>query len=212
MKLLVLSDLHEDEVALERLELHKTSKARDVDYVLIAGDSSNTSTSFITELLELFPEAYIIPGNCENQNVMEIMRKAKHFAHEKRFPLKDGYNLVGFGYSNPTPFGTPNELSDDEIYRRMNKLKIDQRTMLLVHAPPYGILDEIKGMHIGSKAIRKIIEERQPFLVFCGHLHEVIGVERFGNTLIVSVPPGENWKYSSIKIEENSVCVQFEDI
>lgn len=210
MKLLVLADIHDEAVVLEKLEAHKKENA---DYVLIAGDTTNNSTSFMVDVLEMFPNAFVIPGNNESKNVLEILHKAKNYAHEKRFELKEGYNLVGLGFSNPTPFHTPGEMKDDAIYEKLSKLKIDEKTILLVHAPPYGLLDEIKGNHVGSQAIRKIIEERQPYMVFCGHLHEVIGVDRLGKTLIVNVPAAENWKYCGVELKSNNtVCIQFKEM
>ncbi len=209
MKLLVLADIHGDEVALEKLQHIKKDG---YDCTLIAGDSTNNSTSYMMDLLETAPNAYIIQGNNESANVLEILRKAKHYAHGKRFALGEGYNLVGFGFSNPTPFHTPGELKDDEIYRQLSKLDIDSKTVLLVHAPPYGLLDEIKGNHVGSQAIRKVIEEKQPYIVLCGHLHEVIGVERLGKTLIVNVPAAESGRYCSVEMKNGTLCVQFKEL
>jgi uncharacterized protein len=209
MKMLVLADIHGEETVLEKLQAYKKDTH---DCVLVAGDTTNNSTSFMADIIEAFQGAYIIPGNNESANVHEIMQKAKHYAHEKRFELKDGYNLVGFGFSNPTPFHTPGELKDEEIYKKLAAMKIDGKTILLLHAPPYGLLDEIKGNHVGSQAIRKIIEEKQPYLVFCGHLHEVIGVERLGKTLIVNVPAAESGKCCTAEITNSTVCVQFRDI
>lgn len=209
MKLLVLADIHEERAVLEKLQNYKKNE---YDYVFIAGDSANNSTSFIVDVLELFPNAYIIPGNNESTSTCEVLHNTLNYAHEKRFEIKDEYNLVGFGFSNPTPFHTPGELKDEQIYEKISKLNIDEKTILLLHAPPYGLLDEIKGNHIGSQAIRRIIEEKQPFLVFCGHLHEVIGVVKFGKTLIVNVPAAENYRYCSVEIKNKAVCIQFKEI
>lgn len=209
MKLFVISDLHGNDFYLEKLAEHKIDK---YDYVLIAGDSTNNSTSFITELLEIFKNAYIIPGNNENANVLEIMHRAKHYAHQKRFELKEGYSLVGFGFSNPTPFHTPGEMNEDKIYKELRKMKIDEKTILLIHAPPYGLLDKVNETHIGSVAIRKIIEEKQPLLVFCGHLHEISGIQKLGKTIIVNVPAAENGKYCSAEITNNTIAIEFKEI
>lgn len=209
IKMLVFADIHGDDGALERLEKYKK---QEYDYVLNAGDSTNNSTSFIAELLELFPHMYIIPGNNENAPVVEILHKAKYYAHEKRFELKGGYNLVGFGFSNPTPFYTPGELSEDNLYEKLKKLKIDGKTILLLHAPPYGLLDKIKDVHLGSKAVRKIIEETNPFLVLCAHLHEVVGVKKFGKTLIINIPPANKLDICEIEIGSKDIGIEFKKI
>lgn len=206
MRIFVLSDIHGSEDALEKL---RARKGGDFDYAMVAGDCTGNSTSFMLELLEILPDAYVVPGNNENANVMEILKKAKHYAHEKRLELKDGHNLVGFGLSNPTPFSTPGEMKDEEIHERLGKMKIDEKTILLAHAPAYGLLDVVNGQHIGSRAIRRIIEEKQPFLVFCGHLHEVIGVGKLGKTIIVNVPAAKEGWCAVAEIKERNILVEF---
>jgi Icc-related predicted phosphoesterase len=59
------------------------------------------------------------------------------------------------------------------------------QTIHLFHAPPYNTpLDQIAPQgrydllplpdHIGSSEIRRFIEQRQPYLVLCGHCHEAV--------------------------------------
>ncbi|MCL5011516.1 MAG: hypothetical protein M1594_01315 [Candidatus Marsarchaeota archaeon] len=63
----------------------------------------------------------------------------------------------------------------------------NETVFLATHAPPFGVLDESKGRRIGSTALRKIIEEHQPLVNFCGHVHETEGTEKIGKTLVVKV-------------------------
>ncbi|OPY29844.1 MAG: hypothetical protein A4E27_00105 [Methanobacterium sp. PtaU1.Bin242] len=42
---------------------------------------------------------------------------------------------------------------------------------------------------MGSKSIRKIIEEFQPSLNICGHIHESRGSDKIGKTTVVN--PGQ---------------------
>ena len=56
--------------------------------------------------------------------------------------------------------------------------------VLLLHAPPFGMLDAQDPVHVGSKAIRRYIEEKQPRYVFCGHLYEPAQAT-FGKTEII---------------------------
>ena len=42
--------------------------------------------------------------------------------------------------------------------------------ILLLHAGPYGLLDDPSDpVHVGSKHIRRYVEEKSPRFVFCGH-------------------------------------------
>ena len=64
MKLLVFSDLHEEEYALEKLK--ELAKEKQFDYVLSCGDNSR-SISFLEELIDSFPRFFLIPGNWEGE-------------------------------------------------------------------------------------------------------------------------------------------------
>ncbi len=93
------------------------------------------------------------------------------------------HELVSFGYSNRTPWQTPRELDEEEIYLRLKRLvdqvETPQRAILNIHVPPYESsldtayeVDEdlryvTKGgrpheVATGSSAVRQIIEETQP--------------------------------------------------
>jgi len=64
--------------------------------------------------------------------------------------------------------------------------------ILLTHGPPYGVGDMTLprnfklGEHVGCKYQRQWIEENQPRLVVCGHIHPGYGIYMLGNTLVVN--------------------------
>ncbi len=71
----------------------------------------------------------------------------------------DGVTYVGIGGSNPTPFGTPFELSEDEIKSNLERLLKDAKgpAVLLAHAPPKGCQDQVSnGIHVGSEALAEL--------------------------------------------------------
>ena len=101
-----------------------------------------------------------------------------------------GYHIVGLGYSNPTPFDTPGEYTEDEIAERLAPFSQLSPQVLVCHAPPAGTpLDEAgPGLHFGSRAVRDYVEACRPSYCFCGHIHEGAGREiRIGPTLAVNV-------------------------
>lgn len=187
MRILAFSDLHDEEAALEKLRSVYVKTA--FDAVFITGDTTNVSYSFLEETIGSFNKSPVfwIPGNNEPPNVLERAGKLKNYLHGKQTKLGT-FAVVGFGMSPPTPFMTPNELSEDEIYSSLAKLKIDSNTILLTHAPPLGCFDMTKKGNAGSSAIRRIVEEKQPFALFCGHIHEHQGVEKIGKTTVVKLP------------------------
>jgi len=65
-------------------------------------------------------------------------------------------------------------------------------TILVSHTPPYGAcLDLIDGNeHVGSRALRKLIEETQPLATLHGHIHETVDIsgkfiDRIGKTVCI---------------------------
>ncbi len=207
MRILAFSDIHDEEIALEKLK--KFYDSNEFDHVFISGDITNHSVSFAEDILEKFPNCYLVPGNNEPLAVMEFLKSKKNFIHEKRVELDDKLNLVGFGYSNITPFNTPNEYSEGEIYTRFGRLKIDEDTILLIHCPPYGFFDEVRGKHIGSTSIKQIIEEKRPLTVLCGHVHEHQGTTMLGNTKIIKLPAALARKACEITITNKNTYVEY---
>ncbi|MBU0590693.1 metallophosphoesterase family protein [Candidatus Micrarchaeota archaeon] len=216
MKILAFSDLHEEEVALE--SLRKISK--DFDYVFICGDISH-SVSFAEEVLVSFPNAFLIPGNWDNKQVISIFENTdpfisskKRWIHEARVEIQDGINVVGFGYSHITSFGTYGELTESQIYERMSKLPIDKNTLLMLHSPPKGHFDAVNGGNAGSESILKIIMEKKPLAAFFGHIHEYIGVKNLGSTQLIKLPAAIHMQACSVSItaQENSRKINVEFI
>lgn len=68
----------------------------------------------------------------------------------------------------------------------------DEPVLVLVsHCPPYGTAcDRLGDGHpAGSRAVRGFIEERQPDLCVCGHIHEAQAEDFLGRTRIVNPGP-----------------------
>ena len=73
--------------------------------------------------------------------------------------------------------------------------------------PPYNTkLDNIGCGHVGSQSIRDLIEEFNPALVLCGHVHEARGIDRINETTIVN--PGV-FAYGELAIVSDEKNVKF---
>jgi Icc-related predicted phosphoesterase len=204
MRILAFSDIHHEEAALESL----SKLAKNHDHVFICGDISRTEI-FADEVLKAFPTAFVVPGNWDSEHVNKILSSTRQWIHEKRVDIADGLNVVGFGFSTPTPFGTFGELSEEEIYLRMSKLKIDTNTLLLLHCPPKGHFDNAFMRHVGSESIRKIIKEKEPLATFFGHVHEHHGTEMLGKTTLIKLPPANSMQACSLEIKSRDISVEF---
>ncbi len=209
MKILAFSDIHDEEIALESL----VKLAPNYDYVFACGDISH-STLFLEELLTKIPNSFVIPGNWDNRIVNNYMFEQKQCVHEKRIELIDNQdpnsklNVVGFGYSSPTPYGTYGELSEEEIYSKMSKLPIDQNTLLMLHCPPFGHFDNRGEKHLGSHSILKIINEKKPVCAFFGHVHENKGVKKLNDTNLIKLPAANEMLAYSLEISSKMFKAQ----
>ena len=86
MKLLVFSDLHQDELAFEKLKT--LAREQTFDYVLSCGDNS-LNISFLEDLIDSFPRFFLIPGNWEGEKANRFLQEHKKCVNEKRIDLKE---------------------------------------------------------------------------------------------------------------------------
>jgi Icc-related predicted phosphoesterase len=93
---------------------------------------------------------------------------------------------------------------------RLATLSDPSRTVYVVHSPPFATtLDRLQGgpTPIGSRALRKFIEDRQPPLSLHGHVHESPGVERLGRTVCVN--PGDSMsRLRAVRIDLEKLSVE----
>ncbi len=184
VKLLVFSDIHTDYASLERL------MGVEADYYFAAGDLATWARGLdrCGEILRARGErVYVLPGNHESAAQMAAFAE-KYGLHDfhGRSLESGGYHIAGLGYSNPTPFNTPGEYSEEELAARLKPFAELKPLILICHCPPRQTeLDRIrKGVHAGSSAVREFLEENQPEYFFSGHIHETEGVEmRLGRTV-----------------------------
>lgn len=200
MKILAFSDLHQEELALDSLiGIHKN-----YDFVFGCGDVCD-SISFLEDLTKNIKNLFLIPGNYESKRVAEYLLSLDCSIHGKRKELIDGYNVVGFGFSTPTPFFTYGELTEDEITTETHNLAIDSKSILLLHCPPYGYFDKIKEKNVGSKSLLNLINNKNPFLALFGHIHETRGQSKLLKTTLLKLPPANEFLAIEILIKNNLI-------
>ncbi|HET7510816.1 MAG TPA: hypothetical protein VFJ65_11285 [Solirubrobacterales bacterium] len=157
--------------------------------------------------------AYVIPGNDDPWSIDEVLASGTAVdACDEAVRQLGPHEMISFGYSNRTPWKTPRELDEEEIYARLKRLcdqlEMPRRAIFNIHVPPYESsldtayeVDEelryvTKGgrpheVPTGSLAVRQVIEETQPLLSLHGHIHESKGVTRIGRT--VAINPGSDY-------------------
>jgi Icc-related predicted phosphoesterase len=119
--------------------------------------------------------------------------------------ILDGITFVGLGGSNSTPFNTPFELDENEIYKQLDNL-MEPGVILILHFPIKGHLDLAgRGVNTGSSAALRIVKKYKPSLVLSGHIHESIGTESDNaGTLYANPGPLKDGKAAIVDISPNS--------
>ncbi|MDY6987501.1 MAG: metallophosphoesterase [Thermodesulfobacteriota bacterium] len=131
-------------------------------------------------------------GNMDTQQVADFLDERGFNVHGRATDLRFGVGLVGVGYSTPTPFGTPSEVSDRQMRawldQAMEQARDFEHLILMAHNPPFNTLtDRIRsGQPVGSRAVRQFIEKHQPHVCMTGHIHESRAVDWLGKTRIIN--------------------------
>lgn len=217
MKILAISDIHGN----ENEGLYRFLENNEFDLIIISGDITNFGPAefaeeFLNKISKYSNLTIAIPGNCDTKEVIDKINDSKAICAHDNVIEYGNLIIYGFGGSNPTPFDTPLEFSEDDLYNSLKSILNSQNMqdefingkikILLTHAPPYDTeADKVEdGSHVGSKAVRNIIEEFNPQLNICGHIHESRSINIFKNTVIINPGILENNYGCLIEIDENN--------
>jgi Icc-related predicted phosphoesterase len=201
MKIVSFGDVHMATRNLARMD----AVMRDTDLVIVSGDLTNfggsdDASKVIDDVRRACARVLALPGNLDTAEVIPFLEREGVALHG-RGTVIDGVAIFGCGGSNITPFKTPTEFTEDEIYetlvRGYGEVR-DLRPLLMVcHPPPFETrCDRIAGGRaVGSTAARRFIEEFKPDLCISGHIHESAGVDTIGSTTIVNAGPFKDGGY-----------------
>ncbi|MGD8505376.1 MAG: metallophosphoesterase family protein [Candidatus Bathyarchaeota archaeon] len=210
MRILVVSDFHGSIEASRKA----ASKAEQIhaDVAVIAGDvthfgSVQNAKELLLSLVELKLPVFFVPGNCDSPSLATINLKGARCIHGSCETYDNGM-FVGVGGCPNTPFNTPFEMTEDEIMNVLNRsfeqVQLKSWLIMVSHTPPKDTkLDAaFIGEHVGSSSVRQYIEDKQPSIVFCGHIHEARGIDHIGNTVIVNPGPARHSQCAIADLDE----------
>jgi Icc-related predicted phosphoesterase len=164
---------------------------------------------------------FVIPGNDDDFGIDPIIDNEAYFprnADGRVLDMPGDLQLLAYGWSNHTPWDTPREVSEEELFERLDALAAQvrdpRRAVFMIHVPPHDsgldtapLLDEnlrptvsagdvLRGP-VGSTAVRRVIEKYQPLLGIHGHIHESGGERRIGQTLCIN--PGSEANHGILR-------------
>ncbi len=177
--------------------IHRIEDIARADGVLVSGDLTNVgnrsrAAALIDEIKSLNSRVYVQIGNMDTREVEKYLDEAEVNIHNRMVPLSDDVHVLGLGYSTPTPFSTPSEVSENQIRDWLAKttpLALEAKHLIfLSHTPPFNTsADRLgRGNNVGSMAVRNFIEEVQPAVCVTGHIHEARSEDRIGKTIIIN--------------------------
>ena len=206
MRVVCITDLHGDARALDRILSH----AGPADVVLLGGDITSFGTPNAAEFLvqrtrQHGPQVLAVAGNCDSAAIDERLASLGVSLFGRGVML-DGVGFYGVSAMPPWT-GTMYELSEDEIAQALRagraQLIEPKLEIVLSHTPPRDTLLDCtrRREHVGSVAVRRFVEEFQPALVLCGHIHEGRGIDRLGATTIVNCGAAYDGLYAVAEVQ-----------
>lgn len=189
MKILALSDIHGDVHLMK--EMAEKGAREKVDLVLLAGDLTNfdqPKEGLIKPFKEKGLEVAVLPGNHEGLAEIGFLVDTYKVKNLHGYTLRKGeVGIFGCGYGD---IGL-HQLNEEQFFQTLKKanesLKGVKKKLMVTHIQPSESILGL-GMFPGSQGVRRAIEEFQPDLHLCGHIHESHGIEdRIGKTRTINV-------------------------
>ncbi|NON63385.1 metallophosphoesterase [Acidianus sp. RZ1] len=195
-------------------ELREDKKKLDEAFKTAISDVLRSWCKIVEEKLkEVNIPLYVNLGNDDPEYMFDVIDECEKMRRTEGNVINIGdHEMISYGYVNPTPWNTPREMDEEKLYeelkKQISKLTDVSTSIFNLHPPPYNtnldnapLLDEnlkpvIRGgeivmVHVGSKAVRKVIEEYQPLVGLHGHIHESRGFDKIGRTVILN--PGSEF-------------------
>jgi len=200
------ADLHGHLDRLDRIADHVTALKPGV--LVIAGDITGhrEPAAYIRRLNDLPVPVLTVRGNMDAQETERLLEQCSNVTslHQKKVTI-NGVSFVGMGGTIPVPFSSRICLREKQMIEVMDHLiRVD--SVLVVHPPPYGTLDEGFGnIHAGSRGLRRLILEKQPKLLICGHIHEKPGWALIEKTMVVNCSMGRSGAGALITLSGDAV-------
>jgi len=160
-------------------------------------------------------KVYMAPGNDDHLEVDQVIEDSAAIVNcNTKNVMVGDHEMITFSYSNPTPWNTPREKPDEELEPMLEELislvQDKSSAIFNFHAPPYGYALDLapeltadliqaadRKIHVGSRAVAKMIEKYQPLIGLHGHIHESRGAQKLKRTLTIN--PGSEYSEGILK-------------
>jgi Icc-related predicted phosphoesterase len=192
MRIFAVADIHARFDRLHRIR--ETLADTAVDVLVIAGDLCRLRRkpeALLDQFEELTVPMLAIRGNSDPGRLEELFEIYPNVTplHLKSVNVA-GVPFAGVSGALTLPLASRIGWKERDVEARLRKL-VTSQTVLVVHPPPWGVLDQVLGrFHAGSRAVTRLIARAKPRLVLCGHIHEQPGVATLNDTTVVNCTLG----------------------
>lgn len=201
MKIYAVADIHGAQNRMNTIQNNITTHQPDL--VVICGDLTQFGPGEqARSFLDSLPVKTIaVPGNIDTADVYKAIEESSALSLHEHQLMVDTASFVGFGGEMDIA------LSEILIASQDGKKKfwdaVDESSIVVTHVPPHGLQDKVfMGKHIGNKEFRSLIDEKQPRLVLCGHVHEDPGYTHHNSTVVVNCSMGKRTEGAMITLNE----------
>ncbi len=200
--------------------------------VIVTGDLTtrggpDAARRVLEAIRTINPNIWAQIGNMDTDAVSQEISAQGRNLHRRILNLTEGTDqakicMFGLGMSSFTPFGTPSEVSDDQLGLWLAELepeiqaqrKDSAALVAVIHNPPVDtVLDLVGGnTHVGSPSVRAFLERVQPDICLTGHIHESVGREMVGSTLAINPGMLAHGGYVRLDLENGRLSARLERV
>jgi len=209
-----LGDIHDDFLTIKDIP-----ELADADGIIISGDITmaggvKQAKHILNKISEINPNVMAQIGNMDRGEVTNWLEEKGWNIHCKVKEIAPDLVVFGVGTSTFTPFATPSEFPESTFATWLEKswetARKYKKTILVSHNPPANTLCDLihPEFHVGSTAVREFIEEAQPDICICGHIHEARSIDQIGRTIIINHGAFSAGGYIVIRLNHNELSVE----
>ena len=204
----------------EVMELSKDEKKREELFDKVIVEEIKRWLRLVEQKVPKHVRVIVNPGNDDSFSIDPVIKENERVEYplDDVVYLDDKHPMISCEWVNPTPWDSPREEPEDKLEKRLRSKfeMVDNYENLICnfHCPPHDSTLDLaprldKNLRpvmvggnpimeaVGSKAVRKVIEEYQPLMGLHAHIHESPGEARIGRTLCVN--PGSEYDRGILK-------------
>jgi Icc-related predicted phosphoesterase len=192
MKILAAGDIHGDMDQVKKLAMQ--AKAEDVDLVVLSGDltmGEMHTQGLIGPFKAVGKKVVLIPGNHETVATADFLAELYGVKNLHGYSIYMGdVGIFGAGSANIGLFQLPENEITALLKKGFDRIKDVKTKIMVTHVHPDKTLMSkfSENLFPGSVAARRFIEQYQPDIAICSHVHEAEGIEEnIGKTRVINV-------------------------